>query len=251
MEIEKENAMNKTTYTSFAILSIFVLTLSACGFVPVFGSGRLISETRPVSGYDTISVSGAGELVLIQDGSESLTVETDDNMMPYLVAEVRGSTLHLYLRSNGMNNLQPSELVFTVHVRELAAVSTSGTWDVRAQEIETDDLLISTSGTGDVNIAALTATSLSVDISGTATVVVAGTAVSQSLDFSGTVEYAAGELQSKTTVVDVSGTGDVIVWVTDSLSVDISGTGSVRYYGSPQTDIQTSGSASVQRVGDK
>jgi hypothetical protein len=96
------------------VLTAIMLLVSACGIAPVFGSGKIVTETRQVSGFDKVSVSGGGELIIIQDGTESVTVETDDNLMQYLVAEVRGGTLDLYLEKDHMTNLRPSKLVFTV-----------------------------------------------------------------------------------------------------------------------------------------
>ncbi|KAF0109076.1 MAG: hypothetical protein FD146_120 [Anaerolineaceae bacterium] len=235
----------------FIGMTVLMLLVSACGVAPVFGSGKVVTETRDVSGFDKVSVSGGGELVIIQDGTESVTVETDDNLMQYVVAEVRGGTLNLYLDNDGMSNFQPTRLVFTVHVKNLTGVTTSGAWDFTAAEIETDNLDISVSGTGSVDIGMLTANNLTVTFGGAGEMDAAGQVTSQSVTIGGTGEYRAADLKSETAEVKISGTGEATLWVTDSLTVDISGAGSVQYYGSPQTNINTSGAGDVQRLGDK
>jgi hypothetical protein len=230
---------------------LVMLLISACGIVPVYGSGKVVTETRQVSGFDKVSVSGGGELVIIQDGTESMTVETDDNMMQYLVAEVRGGILHLYLQDQALSNLRPTHLIFTVHVKDLTGVATSGLWDFTSKEINTTSLDLNISGSGNIAIDSLVADALSVDISGSSDMTTAGTVTSQSIDISGSGKIHNAELKSEIAQVNVSGSGNATLWVTKSLTVDISGSGKVQYYGSPETSIDTSGSGSIERLGDK
>ena len=55
----------------------------------------MITETRQVSNFDSIELSGSGDVIVTQGGSESLAIETDDNVMKYVKAEVEGRTLKL------------------------------------------------------------------------------------------------------------------------------------------------------------
>jgi hypothetical protein len=228
-----------------------LLLVSACGMAPVYGSGKVVTERRDASGFDGVSVSGGGDLVIIQDGTESVSVETDDNLMQYVVAEVRGGTLNLYLDDQGLRNFQPTRLVFTVHVKNLAAVTTSGSWHFTSEKIDTDRLSIVVSGSGSVNIGDLSADNLSVMISGSGEMDAAGAVTGQSVTVSGSGKFRAGGLRSETAQITISGSGEATLWVTSSLTADISGSGTVHYYGSPQTDITTSGSGDVQNLGEK
>src|SRR5687767_96183 len=71
------------------------LLLGACVFDSVNGSGKITTEPRTVSGFSTISLSGSGRLIVEQTGTESLTVTTDDNLLPYIKTEVRANRLEL------------------------------------------------------------------------------------------------------------------------------------------------------------
>ncbi len=155
------------------------------------GSGNLVTETRQVSGFEKIAFSGVGDLVIIQDGTESVTVETDDNLLQYLVTDVRDGTLQLRLERNGVDNFRPTRLVFTVHVKKLTDVAASGTWAITAETIITDNLSIVGNGTGRVDIGTLTADSLTVTLSGAIEMYAAGRVTSQSITINGTgtVQY--------------------------------------------------------------
>jgi hypothetical protein len=49
--------------------------------------------------------------------------------------------------------------------------------------------------------------------------------------------------------VEVSGSGNVTTWVTDSLDARISGMGTISYYGSPQVAFNQSGSGMLKSLG--
>ena len=92
------------------IISMFLLVFvsSACSAVPVFsstieGSGNIITEERYVSGFDRLTLSGFGEVSVEQGATESLTVCTDDNIMPYVQTEVKNNTLILDFDDKGRN----------------------------------------------------------------------------------------------------------------------------------------------------
>jgi hypothetical protein len=231
-------------------LTIIWLLVSACGMIPTLGSRNLISETRAVSGYDHVDVSGGGSLEIIQDGTESLTIETDDNMMQYITSEVRGGTLYVGLNSN-MRALLPSRLNLSLHVKDLSGITTSGSWEVSSKALKTVNLDIIISGSGKVAVDSLTLVKLSATISGSGGLTMAGKANSQSINISGSGKYLAGDLRTQATSVSISGSGNVTVWAGDTLTVRVSGSGDVSYYGSPQVSFDQSGSGRLHNLGVK
>ncbi len=231
-------------------LTIVMLLASACGMMPVFGSRNLISETRAVSGYDKVVVSGGGTLEIIQDGSKSVTIQTDDNMMQYVTSEVRGGTLYLGMHTNGQS-VSPSALNISLHVKEMSGINTSGSWEVSSAAISGQDLAIGISGSGKVQMSGLSLTSLAVTSSGSGNVSLAGTTGSQSIDISGSGKYAAGDLSSQSANVTISGSGTVTLWTTGTLTVHVSGSGNVSYYGTPQVSFVQSGSGNIHNLGNK
>ena len=231
-------------------LTIIMLLASACGMMPIFGSRNLISETRSVSGYNGVDLSGGGTLEIIQDGTESVTIETDDNLMKYVTSEVRGGTLYLGLDSN-MQSIAPSTLNIILHIKDLGSINTSGSWAVNLAAINAQDLAIEMSGSGKVQMGNLTLTSLSVRSSGSSNLTLAGKTGSQNITISGSGKYVAGDLSSQTASVRISGSGNVTVWATDTLTAHVSGSGDVSYYGNPQVSFEQSGSGNIHSLGNK
>ena len=100
-----------TRYLKMAFgMNLILLLASACSFIPTRGSGDLVTETRQVSGFEAVEFSGAGEVEIIQDGTESISIETDDDVMPHVLTEVEDGTLIVRLDFEGMISIQPTRL---------------------------------------------------------------------------------------------------------------------------------------------
>ena len=190
------------------------------------GSGNVVSESRNVSGFTKIDLTGAGEVTIDQNGTEALTIEADDNLMSKVTSEVVDGTLRLGERSNLISLTKPVK--YRVSVKDLTG------------------LMISGSGT--VTAAKITSSRLAVDINGSGRVTAGGTVENQDLMISGSGDYQAKDLQTKITTVKISGSGDAAVSVSDSLDIQMSGSGKLTYYGNPpQVTQQISGSGRVSK----
>ena len=66
----------KTLILCSAILAI-VLTGCVPGTMLVVGSGRVATETRAVSNFDAVSLSGVGDLTITQGETEGLVATVD------------------------------------------------------------------------------------------------------------------------------------------------------------------------------
>jgi hypothetical protein len=210
---------------SIVVLIATVAMLTACSVTT--GSGKVVSESRTVSGFTKIDLSGAGDVIIEQNGTEALTIEAEDNLIPKLTSEVVNGTLRLGEKSN-----------LTIHLTKPV------TYRVSMKDVS--GLMISGSGT--VTAATITAPSLAVDLTGSGKITVGGTVDQQDLAISGSGEYQAKDLQTKIASVEISGSGNATVTVNDKLDAQISGSGQLTYYGNPpQVTQEVSGSGRVTK----
>lgn len=190
------------------------------------GSGFLVTEARSISGFDGITVSGEGLVIVEQTGYESLHITTDDNILPYLVTEVRGGMLVMGARSN--TNLSPSDgIVYHLTVRRLNEISISGAVEVEALDIDTDGLIVSMSGATHVDVA--------------------GVVDWQDVQTSGASSYWGRDLVSLVATVQSSGSSAVVVNVRDRLTASASGVALIEYVGRPRVNGSVSGGATIRR----
>ncbi len=210
--------------TLTASLVTLALTLGGCGIIGERGSGTMATETRQVSGFHEIDLSGSGHVLVSVTGTESLTVEAEDNILPLLTSEVRNGRLVLGAR----RSISPTrEIVYTITVVSLEGVSVSGSGIVTATGIDVSGF--------------------DVEISGSGTVVPEGVAEQIDLSISGSGRFDGDELVSSSGHVSISGSGRAVVKVTDVLDVEVSGSGRVEYLGDPAVTSSISGSGSVSK----
>ena len=94
----------KTTFKILALL--IVLTLTSCNANlnlgnGVDGSGNIITEKRTINeNFDKIS-SSTGVTVIVEQGTPTdIEVETDDNLMQYVITKVENGTLIVKIEGN-------------------------------------------------------------------------------------------------------------------------------------------------------
>lgn len=232
------------TNNFFLLVVFFLLVIfSACSSNTLEGSGNIITEGREVSGFDRVTLSGFGDATIEQGDEESLTVSTDDNIMPYIRTEVKNNMLILDFDDNGRNiNINPTDgIKFSLAIKNLSRIDISGAGSVKLNELETEKLLVDLSSAGNLEIGSLTADELVVRQSGTGTVYVSGQVKGQEVTHNGVGSYHAADLISQTATLKIGGAGSATVWAVETLDVEISGAGNVIYYGSPRVIQDISG----------
>jgi hypothetical protein len=193
--------------------------------VGVQGSGNVVTETREVSGFSEIVVGGSGVVRVEVTGTESVTIEAEDNIMPLLETDVSNGRLVL----DSSRSISPTvDIVYTITAATLEGIEVSGSASFDATGIDTTDFSVDISGSGDVDAAGSLDGLLSLSISG-----------------SGVFDGEA--LTSPEGSVDISGSGDAVVNVTESLDVSVSGSGNVEYLGSPDVNEDISGSGNIDQ----
>jgi hypothetical protein len=227
---------------------VAILTMTACSAF-LIGSGDVITETIQVSNFDRISLEGSGEVRVTQDGSEALKVETYENVMEYVIAEVEDGALILGLQE-GEKTFLPRRLIFHVSVDDLTSLSVAGSGGITTETIKTDHLLAAVAGSGEVRISNLAADGMRASIGGSGQIELGGEVVEQDISISGSGNYSAGDVCSASVKVKISGSGEATVCATETLEVDISGSGSVGYYGQPSVSSSGSGSGNLNNLGE-
>lgn len=216
----------------------------------VRGSGNVATETRDVSGFDSVQVDYPARVLISQGASESLKVEAEDNVLPGLKTEVKGDVLRIYYKSQDGEHVNPTKMaVITITVTDLAALDFSSAGEAVVEGVQSDDLSVSLDGAGNVKLNEIAVKDLSVNLSGAGSTTASGTADNLSLNISGFGSFNAKDLQCSTVSVNISGAGSATVWAEQQLSATISGAGSVNYYGSPNVSQQISGVGDVKQLG--
>ena len=206
---------------ALALLAV-VLLVSACSVTK--GSGQVVTETREVSGFTKVELSGSAELTIEKTGTESLSISAEDNLLPQLTSDVSGDALTLGTKPN-TSILPTKPITYSVTVKDLTGIAVSGSGGVRVSNLMTN--------------------SLATKISGSGTITASGAVNDQDVDISGSGRYQGEQMTSKAVKAQISGSGSASVLATDLLDVKISGSGTLTYSGNPQVSQEISGSGKL------
>ncbi|WP_414468466.1 head GIN domain-containing protein [Methanobacterium sp. ACI-7] len=230
-----------------AIFLIFALVaVSGCINQNSMGSGKVINESRDVSNFNQIDINGVGELIITQGDKESLIIETDDNIMPYIKTIVNANKLAIDF--NNSMPLPTQSIKFYVTVKDINSITTSGSGKISSNNLKANDLTINIKGSGESNLSNLNAQTLKIIISGASRFIVSGTVNDQNIDISGAGEYNANSLTSKTATISINGAGRSTIKVSDTLNAKINGGGEILYIGNPQVNQQINGAGNIKQI---
>jgi hypothetical protein len=208
-------------------MSLAALVGSACD-TPIqstSGSGTVKTETRAVSGFSSVELNGSGNLNIRQTGTESLTIETDDNVLPILKSDVAGGVLTIGTRT--LRSPNATRLTYTLTVRSLSKITVDGDANVSAQDIQT--------------------TALGVNVNGNSHIQVAGRTQSEDVSINGSGQVDLSGLPARTAKVQINGAAVVNLNVSDHIDASIDPSSKVEYTGNPS--VSNSGGGPVTKRG--
>jgi len=211
----------------------------------VEGSGKVVDETRSLSGFSRLIVQAPIDVRVQAADTDSVVVHADDNIAPLIETAVQGGALLIGLRP-GASYRTHAKLLVRVKARKLDGVVLRGSGDVRADRVEAQVFEATLQGSGDITIDRLQAGVVAVSIAGKGDFRATGTAGRLGVVIDGSGDAHCASLVAQQVAVQIRGSGDARVHATEELKVDIEGSGDVRYRGAPKITKSIRGSGSVE-----
>ena len=203
-------------------LPAFALLLSGCGWLGVRGNGHLKTEQRDIAEFSELQATGSFD-VEWRSGPPSLTITTDENLLPYVENEIRDNSLRLRVR----------ERVLPTHGLKVVICSSQRTGS-------------KLTGASELVAHQLTGTTYAVQTTGAADVKLDGTVDHLLADMTGASELSAKSLQTRTAEISTTGAASAEVSVSESLKVTITGAGEVVYHGNPSVQKHVTGAGEIR-----
>ena len=233
----------------FAI--IFTATFTSCNFIGgkrIRGNGVMKMENRSAGTFNGIDVSGNVKVYVKQDSVFSIRIQTDENLLEYMITDNRNGTLHIHQKEG--TNLKPSQSI-KVYLSgpSFKLFKASGACDFISESKITgsEPVSISLSGASEVKLE-LKVPGIDADLSGAGTINLKGETRNFSVDGSGSTTIKCFELMTENTTIELSGAGNAEVFASVKLVVDVSGAADVKYKGNATVTQKISGAGSVKKV---
>jgi hypothetical protein len=214
------------------------LCATSCDFVGgrrIRGNGVIKSEARTAGTFQRIDASGNVKVYIKQDSAYSVRVETDENLLSYVIVENDNGSLKVHEKNNVRLRPTISVKVYVTgpSVREFEV---SGASDLVSENTITSNEVIAIHGSGAADIKmTVNAPKVTADLSG-------------AVDGSGSTNINCFELLAENTSIGLSGAGDADVFASVKLDVDVSGAADIRYKGEAVVNKSISGAGSVRKV---
>ncbi|NUN99239.1 MAG: DUF2807 domain-containing protein [Saprospiraceae bacterium] len=239
----------KLSWLMLAIAGIF--TINGCfidvddddGFFNcVDGNGPVVTETLAIPGFTGISLQISATVLISQGPVQEVVVEGHGNIIDELELDVNNNIWTIEtdrcVRSIG-------DLKIFITVPDISVLNISGSGDILSENtLVISDIEMNISGSGTIDVE-MEADDIDAAISGSGEVFLSGNADELNCRISGSGDLRAFNLQSRVADLNISGSGDAEVRVSDQLDVRISGSGDVFYKGNPTLNVQISGSGQV------
>lgn len=233
--------MRRTWLPLLAAVALVGCTTTIIGGIR--GSGDLTTESREVSGFNEVVLEGSGTVSISITGSESLTIEAEDNLISHLTSDVRGGRLVLGT-DTPMSTTRG--ITYTITAAGLDGITIDGSGSVEVAKVTSDDFTAEINGSGTMNLSDLELGSLDSTISGSGGMTVAGNADDIRVEIPGSGAFNGENLTALDGDVSISGSGAAVVNVTGTLTAVIGGSGTIEYLDGPTVDSTISGSGSIR-----
>ncbi|MBQ3255762.1 MAG: DUF2807 domain-containing protein [Rikenellaceae bacterium] len=252
-----------------------ILTFAALSAATTVMAGNVVTETYPIkSDYTAISVSNMIEVVLLDAPKNSIRVEADERLMPYLQIVVKNGVLvlnfgdhreverirkrninladtRIYVSARGVDTFTASGMSEFEADMPIAAstitISASGMSSIDFERVECKTFSLSISGKTEVDVQ-LQADKCDLSVSGMSEVDLEGRTDRLSLRLSGMSEVSLEELHARTAKVSVSGMSSAEVNASESITGGVSGMSDLTTFGSANVNVSTSGGSSHKHV---
>lgn len=231
----------------------------------------IIQQTFEIPGATEIRLEGWGDVHIELGEQETMTIETEADLLPKLKTTVREGRLELGYK-NPLEHLfqfRHPPVRYTLVVRRLESVrilgsgtvtcpqaggsdalrlGISGSGKMRFGELHAGQVEVSIPGSGEVQVERLTAGRLNLSIPGSGRFTAAGSVPHVEAGISGSGQVHGERLEIENAGVRISGSGRVDLTVSRELDVKISGSGQMNYRGAPAVHSHISGSGRVHSV---
>ena len=217
----------------------------------VKGSGNLKKETREISGFTAIKLSGTPNVEIAYGSGNTISVEADDNLLEYIETKVENGALIVKSKDN-LNLKSDHRIIVYVNMETITGLRVSGSGNIIGKGGFSNDgeTELSVTGSGNINLSAGSFRSTNARLSGSGNLVLSGdktTALEATISGSGNID--ASNFKTETANAQISGSGNIRVNVSKSLDARVSGSGNVFYKGDA-ADVKTkkSGSGKVIKM---
>lgn len=230
-----------------ALVAITTLAASAQKWETIKGNGNVKTESRIVGSFTSVDSRGSINVDIQYGGSNTVVVEADENLLPYIVTKVEGDKLLITTEKVGISSKE--KLIVHLTMAKITGLSLSGSGNIMGHgQFSNDNITkISVSGSGHIRLGFASFSAIDASVNGSGNLdLTAGKTNTINASVSGSGNIGAYAIESKAVKARVSGSGNIKITASESLEAVSSGSGNVYYKGTATVvNAQSHGSGKV------
>jgi hypothetical protein len=214
-----EAIMNQITIFFLGAIAL----MAGCTRPGIQGNGAVTTTNSSIAHFSKLKADGAYQIQW-SSGEPSISISTDENLLPFITTSVTNDTLHI----DQKENLKPTKGIrINISSASLSDVQLNGAVSLAASN--------------------LLGSELKLESNGASSMYVQGSVTNLKVNFSGAGSLKAKGLQAQSAKVSLSGACSADLTVTESLDASVSGAGTIIYGGNPKrVEKEISGSGRIQ-----
>lgn len=240
--------MKKLLISLFVLISI---NATAQKWETIKGDGEVKKETREVSNFTSLASQGSMNVQISYGNSNSVTVEADENLLPYIETTVEDGRLIIRSKKN-VNLKSKSRMNVYVSMTKINSLKLSGSGNISGDGAFTNDSKtdMAVSGSGNLKLTFDKFKDLDLAIAGSGNIDLKGNGTNSiSAQISGSGNIDCSDINSNDVDAKISGSGNVKVYASNSIDAKISGSGNVFYKGNAtKINSKVAGSGKVLKM---
>ncbi|MCB0667608.1 MAG: DUF2807 domain-containing protein [Saprospiraceae bacterium] len=209
----------------FVLFTCSLLLFSSCTKDIIRGNGKIVTEDRQVEPFSEVQVVGNFDLNIHYGNDRSVKLETDANILPFLLTEVDDDVLHISYESDQVVINDRSTVTVTIpEIKNIVAVGNPSV--LVSGNFSNADLEFSGTGNGSFDLNR-------------------GPLERADITTSGNFHVNAFDTEIESCLVMMHGQGRAELKVEHELEVEINGNGRVYYKGDPTVITTINGNGKV------
>lgn len=230
------------------LVAIVLLFTAVYSFIPGCekGNGKVETRTFVLDDFNKISINGSADVTITQGENQLVKVTGESNILDLLTKKVDDGEWKV-----GFDKCVKYRKEFSIHVTtpHIEEVEINGSGDIHSEgQLICDDLEIEINGSGNVAMD-VQAQVIESKIKGSGDIQLTGTTGRHDISIKGSGSVSSIGLSSTKCDVEIKGSGDVTVNVSDQLKGSIYGSGDIHYKkGVKEVKFTNRGSGSVQPI---
>ncbi len=194
------------------------------------GDGNVVSQSRTLPSFNKIYINGVINVNLEQGASESAKVETDANLINYVVTNVNDGVLEIGIKENVDIN-HSTKMLVNVTLKNVDEITNSGVGNIDCNgTLNLENLKLENDGVGNVTIN-LNCNKLEADVNSVGGLSLSGKASAANIENNSIGNIEAFDLYVDVLKIDNNSVGNAQVNSNKEIYIELNGIGNVSYKG--------------------